>query len=90
MYVIEVTSAAAAAITVAGRSISSGDTETFILPADRCSWQLSAATGGGYSISNVYYYPGNSVGSDLSVTNATNTYRFGYIGKTGRFVEITA
>ena len=90
MYVIEVTAAASGgAITIAGRPVSDGNSEIFYLPADRCSWQISAATGGGYNIGNVYFYDGNGTGHNIgSVTNATLSHRFGFIGKSGRFVEM--
>ena len=90
MYVIEVTAAASGgAITVAGRDISDGNSATFYVPADRCSWAISAATGGGYNVGNVFFYDGNGTGVDIStITNATISHRFGFIGKSGRFVEM--
>ena len=89
MYVIEVTAVASANITVAGRAINSGSSQVFYLPADRCSWQISAATGGGYNVGNVFFYDGNGAGVDVStITNATLSHRFGFIGKSGRFVEM--
>jgi len=57
---------------------------THIFPADRCTWIQGANTGNGYSVSNVYFYPGNEV--PVVLTNGS----LGFIGKSGRFVEIAS
>ena len=91
MYVIRLTATASATgQSLVGRSIANGSTATYYFPADRCVWQITAHTGGGYEIANVYVFDGvtdNGVdatgGANLDV-NAS----FGYIGKSGRFVEL--
>ena len=93
MYVIRiVATATSAGATVAGRIIGSSETSTFYLPADRCSWQITTHTGGGYEISGVRFYAGTpATGEDISATiTALSTVNasFGYIGKSGRFVEL--
>ena len=93
MYVIRVTATAGGAnTTFVGRSISANATSTFYLPADRCSWQITAHTGGGYEIASVRFYDGSVAdGNDVSATVSgvsTVNASFGYIGKSGRFVEL--
>ena len=57
-------------------------------PADRCSFRTTYnATAGQYEISDAYFYPGTSTAVDLSTTNTTS--HLGFIGKSGRFVEMT-
>ena len=76
----------------AGTDIRTADVTLW--PADRCTWtQVNPATSNaGYSITNAYFWPGASVAVGTTVTNVdaisiTNP-RLGFIGKTGRFVEI--
>ena len=58
-----------------------------IHPADRCTWTQSAATGGGYAIADALFFPGaGGTGSEITITNP----RLGFIGKSGRFVEIAS
>lgn len=53
-------------------------------PADRCQWIIEDSTDGvGYAISNARFHP--NTGALETITNP----RFGYIGKTGRFVPVT-
>ena len=94
MYVIQATlTSGSSATTIAGQAFAASTTHTIYLPADRCTWRIAETTGGGYSISNVAYFDGNAAaGQDLSTSNtniSASILRFGYIGKTGRFVEIT-
>ena len=55
-------------------------------PADRVIWSDSPATGGGYQIDSAHFANGAAVnGNDyIAITNP----RLGYIGKSGRFVEL--
>lgn len=62
--------------------ISNTSLDTFIFPADRCRWRVDADAAGGYEIHDAQFYPGN--GAPVSITNA----ELGYIGKSGRFVQI--
>ena len=56
-----------------------------IYPADRCSWiQSDAASGYGYTIGTAKFYDGVNAGAALT------TPVLGHIGKSGRFVEMTA
>ena len=57
-------------------------------PADRVIWSDSAATGGGYQVDNAFFANGAAVGGNdyIAITNP----RLGYIGKSGRFVELAA
>ena len=58
-------------------------TETGIFPADRCSWRQTTNTSGGYDLADAQYLNGTTL---VSLNNA----ELGYIGKSGRFVKITA
>jgi len=59
---------------------------TRLYPADRCTWQTDYfGTQGGYGINNAVFYTGNS---DTGTTILDPA--LGYIGKTGRFVEIAS
>ena len=51
------------------------------LPADRCAWTLSASSASGYQVDNAFLI--HSTGN-VTIVNPT----LGYIGKSGRFVEI--
>ena len=54
-----------------------------IYPADRCTWEQETRTNGqGYSINNASFHPGNAAATTIP------SPRLGYIGKSGRFVEI--
>ena len=91
MYVIRIvaTNSTGTETNVADRAISGNGSSTFYLPADRCSWQITSHTGGGYEIANVYFYGGNETGEQLAQpANITINASFGYIGKSGRFVEL--
>ena len=59
-----------------------------IFPADRCVWSQQVGVGGdGYQIGTVFFFPGaGTTGAATIVTEA----RLGYIGKSGRFVEIAS
>ena len=82
MYVIEAT-ITAGNITAAG--LNDG---VHYLPADRCHWQQrQAANGTSYEIANVFYNTGAAV-VDIAA-GGSNTFRLGYIAKTGRFVGMT-
>ena len=60
-----------------------------IFPADRCVWTQNAAAGGGYNITTVRYFPGVTLtGSTSNNHVVVDTAQLGYIGKSGRFVEI--
>ena len=59
-------------------------TVVFVLPADRCTWTQTANATGGYDITNVYFQRGSA--AQVAVSNA----ELGVIGKSGRFVKITA
>ena len=67
-----------------------------LFPADRCTWDFTY-TNGQYNIANAEFYPGspvtnnapgtaNDFGLDLNGTN--RIVSLGYIGKSGRFIEI--
>ena len=66
-----------------GQIITDGtiDSAFRIYPADRCVWTQEPVENG-YAIRNVVFYPGNAAGTNLV------SARLGYIGKSGRFVEI--
>ena len=53
------------------------------LPADRCAWTSSAVSGGGYKIDKAFLIHATS---EVVITNPV----LGYIGKSGRVVEIAA
>ena len=54
-----------------------------LFPADRCVWNQGDATNReGYRIDTAYFFPGNA--DAVQVMNP----QLGYIGKSGRFVEI--
>ena len=57
-------------------------TELLQIPADRCVWGFNAAPEGGYQILSAYY-----IGTATTHVIIANP-RLGYIGKSGRFVEI--
>ena len=64
-----------------------------IFPADRCSWEQVAVATGGYSIDNAAFYPGASLaigGRTSAASHPINNARLGFIGKSGRFVEIAS
>ena len=52
------------------------------LPADRCAWTTSASSASGYQVDKAFFI--HSTGNVAIVSNPT----LGYIGKSGRFVEI--
>ena len=60
-----------------------GTARISIHPADRCTWTQTAASAGGYAIADAEFYP--AIGTaPIAITNA----QLGFIGKSGRFVEI--
>ena len=59
-------------------------TDVLHLPADRCTWTSSAATGGGYKIDKAYLILGAGSTSTATISNP----KLGFIGKSGRFVEM--
>ncbi len=80
MYLIE--ASGSAAITQIGKVANKSQ----YIPAEKCTWEIVADTNGGYSIANVKFFSGNAAVFALTDTNVS--YTFGYIGKSGRFVEI--
>ena len=84
-------------ITISGtdRSGLPDGTTTMIFPADRCIWAQSYnQTTSEYTISDAYFLPlthsagtaADDIGSFYPLANA----QLGYIGKSGRFVEIAS
>jgi hypothetical protein len=59
------------------------ETSGVIYPADLCTWKEAAASGGGYSINTANFY-----GTGAAVSIATPV--LGHIGKSGRFVKMSA
>ena len=53
-----------------------------LYPADRCTWRQHSLGARGYGAANVQFYPGNAAAIDIV------SAELGYIGKSGRFVEI--
>jgi hypothetical protein len=51
------------------------------LPADRCAWTTSASSASGYQVDKAFLI--HSTGN-VTITNPS----LGYIGKSGRFVEM--
>ena len=64
--------------------------ETHIFPADRCIWSQTAAPNrNGYLIGTVRFFPGAPLTGAASNNHVVvDNAQLGYIGKTGRFVEI--
>jgi hypothetical protein len=58
-------------------------TDLLHLPADTCAWTSSPRSGGGYQIDKAFFIYPHGTGSVI-ITNPT----LGYIGKSGRFVEM--
>ena len=70
--------------------IRSGEFGGRIFPADRCTWVEQVPTGGrGYSITNAFFYTGLS-GTEGETATSIGDPELGFIGKSGRFVEISA
>lgn len=60
------------------------NTTGVIYPADSCIWKEADATSGyGYTINTVKYY---GTGTEVTVTTPV----LGFIGKSGRFVQISS
>ena len=61
-----------------------------IFPADRCVWtQTAAPNQQGYLIGTVRFFPGAPLTGSASTNHVVvDNAQLGYIGKTGRFVEI--
>ena len=92
MYVIQanLTNSSGGAVAVLGHSIAANSTEAVILPADKCTWQVADNAAGGYQISDVKFHDGVSASVDPAASGSiAGAYNFGYIGKSGRFVEMT-
>ena len=66
-------------IGTAAQGVPAGDGQIF--PADRCVWVQQANPNGGYNIASAVYQAG---GNAIEITDPV----LGYIGKSGRFVEI--
>ena len=82
MYVIEATITAG---NIAAANLGNG---VHYLPADRCNWQQeSVPNTSNYRITGVHYGVGNVAPVDLEA--AGNSFRLGYVAKTGRFVGMT-
>ena len=60
-------------------------------PADKCSFESDNLTAGGYAITNAAFYPGTSVvigGESASAEHTVLNPELGYLGKSGRFVQL--
>ena len=101
MYIFRVRDTRAAGATpdqdLGGTTLPAGDIAHF--PADRCTWKYIedsiGATDSGYNpdtgqytLREVWFYPGDRAA--VRVTNANTNVTLGYVGKSGRFVAITA
>ena len=83
-------------VAVTGNGVALAADQTYIFPADRCTWQQAAsADGRGYSISQAHFWPGVAVtqpgtagGPTQDAVQLSNEV-LGVIGKSGRFVAIT-
>ena len=73
---------------IMGTSTLPGQTSRInIHPADRCTWTQIAASAGGYAVADALFFPGaGGSGSEIAITSP----RLGFIGKSGRFVEIAS
>ena len=70
---------------IMGSSTAHGGTaRTQVHPADRCVWTQTNASAGGYAIADAVFFPGNA--GEITITSP----RLGFIGKSGRFVEIAS
>ena len=58
-------------------------------PADRCTWQYDTSFTDGYRIDTVRFFPGGGTDANGVAFLASPQPVLGYIGKSGRFVEIT-
>ena len=82
MYIVE---AIIAAGNITAANLGDG---THYLPADRCHWQQEQIPGtSNYRITGVHYSTGAA--PPTSLVAAGNSFRLGYIAKTGRFVGMT-
>ena len=63
-------------------------TVVFVLPADRCAWTQVANARGGYDITNARLMFGAVEGGQIAAP--ISNPELGYIGKSGRFVPISA
>ena len=79
MYVIRVLH------TAAQDAIGADANQPKYVPADRCTWEITEPSTGGYQISDVHYIDGTTA----NAVALNGTFVLGYMGKTGRFVEIT-
>lgn len=71
---------ATAANTMVVHSLRTGDT---LYPADRCTWQTVPDGDRGYAVNNARFFSGAAAAGTVILDP-----RLGYIGKSGRFVEI--
>ena len=92
MYVIRVSNRTGTTQTVAGIEIITNDDAYF--PADRCIWKYFGTEGqeyadGQYDLNRVFFVPGNG-DAPISLNTGGLTTTLGVIGKSGRFVGLTA
>lgn len=86
MMMLRLTNNTGGTITIANTGVENGSFKLF--PADRCTWTTQYnATTRNYEITIAEFYPGNGNAASLNGTN--RVVELGYIGKSGRFVEIT-
>ena len=97
MYVIRVTNNTGNTHIIAGISIVNNDSVYF--PADRCVWEYNGTNGqeyldGQYDVSRAYFFPGDTTAglpmNSQDGVAGTMTTTLGVIGKSGRFVGMTA
>ena len=62
-----------------------GQSELALFPADRCVWRTEQNSTGGYNVIEAEFVPPGGT-TYTPISNPT----LGYIGKSGRFVEISS
>ena len=94
MYVLNVMNTGTGAAATGGLSLLAGASYNF--PADRCVWTVSDSSDDrGYRVVGAFFYDGASASLTTgeaapAALHGTNLIiRFGYIGKSGRFVPVT-
>jgi len=55
---------------------------TYLFPADRCAWTQTSNSNGSYNVATASFI--SSTGTPVTINDPV----LGYIGKSGRFVEI--
>jgi len=86
MMMLRVQNNTSATITLANSGILAGGFKLF--PADRCTWNFTYDSNSKqYEIDVAEFYPGDTNAVSLNGTNRVVT--LGYIGKSGRFIEIS-